>query len=167
MNAEFNNCFIIHSKDFYDLSLYPRRLSSKVWPIPRYGFKIQTFFFLQILLKKYITSIEQYVLRTLAFLSFRLFFPKSLVRNLAISSLDSRERNFLSSLVNKRLGGRTLKRGWSMVYSPSASFPGKCIHRSTSFPFQYTIDCSHLPNLVNSGWLWRISRGLWANHKQQ
>ena len=31
-------------------------------------------FFLQILLKKYITSIEQYVLCTLAFLSFRLFF---------------------------------------------------------------------------------------------
>ena len=75
------------------------------------------------------------------------FFPKSLVRNWAISSLHSRERNFLSSLVNKRLGGRTLKRGWSMVYSPSASFPGKCIHRSTSFPFQYTIDCSHLPKV--------------------
>ena len=95
------------------------------------------------------------------------FFPESLVRNLAISSLDSCERNFLSPLVNKRLGGRTLKRGWSMVYSPSASFPGKCIHRSTSFPFQYTIDCSHLPNLVNAGWLSRISWGLWANYKQQ
>ena len=109
--------------------------------------RFKHFFFLQILLKKYITSIEQYVLRTLAFLSFRFFFPKSLVRILAISSLDSRERNFLSPLVNKRLGGRTLKRGWSMVYSPSASFPGKCIHRSTSFPFQYTIDCSHLPKV--------------------
>ena len=95
------------------------------------------------------------------------FFPESLVRNLAISSLDSRERNFLSPLVNKRLGGRTLKRGWSMVYSPSASFSGKYIHRSTSSPFQYTIDCSHLPNLVNAGWLWRISWGLRANHKQQ
>ena len=123
-------------------------------------------FFLHLLLKKYITSIEQYVLHTLAFLSFKFFFPKSLVRNLAISSLDSRERNFFLSLVNKRLGGRSLKRDWSMVYSPSASFPGKCIHRSTSFPFHYTIDCSHLPNLVNAGWFWRISRGLWANHKQ-
>ena len=97
----------------------------------------------------------------------QIFFPKSLVRNLAISSLDSRKRNFFSSLVNKRLGGRTLKRGWSMVYSPSASFPEKYIHRSTSSPFQYTIDCSHLPNLVNAGWLSRISWGLWANHKQQ
>ena len=129
--------------------------------------RFKHFFFLQILLKKYITSIEQYVLRTLPFLSFRFFFPKSLVRILAISSLDSRERNFLSPLVNKRLGGRTLKRDWSMVYSPSASFPGKYIHRSTSSPFQYTIDCSHLPNLVNAGWLSRISWGLWANHKQQ
>ena len=95
------------------------------------------------------------------------FFSECLVRNLAISSLDSRKRNFFSSLVNKRLGGRTLKRDWSMVYSPSASFPGKYFHRSTSSPFQYTIDCSRLPNLVNAGWLWRISWGLWANHKQQ
>ena len=38
------------------------------------------------------------------------FFSECLVRNLAISSLDSRKRNFFSSLVNKRLGGRTLKR---------------------------------------------------------
>ena len=73
MNVEFNNCFIIHSKDFQDLSLYPRRLSSKVWPIPRYGFKIQTFFFADT--PQNVDNINQkYVLRTLAFLSFS-FFP--------------------------------------------------------------------------------------------
>ena len=128
-------------------SLYPRRLSSKVWPIPRYGFKIQTLFFFADTPQK-VDNIHPTICFAYSCIYFvQFFFPESLVRNLAISSLDSCERNFLSPLVNKRLGGRTLKRGWSMVYSPSASFPGKCIHRSTSFPFQYTIDCSHLPKV--------------------
>ena len=109
MNAEFNNCFIIHSKDFEDLSLYPRRLSSKVLPIPRYGFKIQTFFFFADTPQK-VDNIHRTICFAYSCISFVHFFPESLVRNLAISSLDSRERNFLSPLVNKRLGGRTLKR---------------------------------------------------------
>ena len=39
-------------------------------------------------------------------------------------------------------------------------------NRSTSFLSQCTIDCSHFPNLVNASWLWRFSRGLWANQKR-
>ena len=40
--AEFNNCFIIHSKYIKVLitSLHSRRPSLKVWPISRYCFRI-------------------------------------------------------------------------------------------------------------------------------
>ena len=37
-------------------------------------------------------------------------------------------------------------------------------HRSTSFQMKYTLEsmvyCSHLPDLVSAGWLWRISQNI-------
>ena len=86
---------------------------------------------------------------------------------------DSRESHCFCSLVNKRLGRRAWKQDWSMVY---------CLFNLVSN--QYTIDqpsfqlnthaynrvdgiqCSHLPNLVNASWLWRIGWEFWANQNR-
>ena len=93
--AEFNG-FIVHSKYFSVLNT----LTS-----PQTFFKALAYFsarfqdinrccISQILLKKQIKSIEQYVLRILAFLQ---------VRSSATSSSNSRERHFFSSLLPKQL----------------------------------------------------------------
>ena len=61
--------------------------------------------------------------------------------------LSFRSFRFLA-LVNKQLGRRALKRGWSMVYCPYNLVSESINHRLTSFPSQYTIEsmvyCSHL-----------------------
>ena len=72
-------------------SLPSRRLSYKTVAYFSARFHwTDVFFFLMILLNKYITSFEPYILRFLAFLPFR-----QMVRSSAISSSDIRERNFL------------------------------------------------------------------------
>ena len=71
--AEFNKCFVINSRYFQVLN---KLTSSQTFFKTLANFSAQfqdinTSFFLQILLKKQITSIEQYALRILAFLPFR------------------------------------------------------------------------------------------------
>ena len=61
------------------------------------------FFFLQILLKQWITSIEQYVFRSPAFR------PFSFSQKLIYSSSHSRQRHFFSSLGKNQLGFRAWK----------------------------------------------------------
>ena len=58
IKPEFNNCFNFHLKYFYvQKSLRPPRLSSKLWPISRHGFRMYS-------------DTEQYVFLILALLPF-------------------------------------------------------------------------------------------------
>ena len=94
-------------------------------------------FFLQIILKKKIKSIEQYVC---AFLN---FFHSVQNRSSAISSSNSCKGHFL------------------VHFCPSSLVSNQIYHRSASFPIKYIIEsmvyCSHLPNMVSARWLWRIN----------
>ena len=84
--AEFNNCFIIHSKYFEVLtSLPPRKLFSKLWPISRVSFRDSC----QILSKNSYHPLSD------LFCVFLHFFRSVLVKNWAISFSDSREGHFL------------------------------------------------------------------------
>ena len=100
------------------------------------------------------------------------FLPFSFSQKFSYFVSDSREYHFFSSLVNKQLGHRAWKRGWSMVFCPSSLVFNQIYHDPfTSFPIKYTIEslvyCSHLPNLVSVGWFWRLSRRIGANPKRR
>ena len=70
-------------------SLPPRRLSSKPWPFFRHSFSIETHFFSC----RYSSKSRQHPSSNI-FWVFLLSFRSVSVRNLAISSSDSRERQF-------------------------------------------------------------------------
>ena len=100
------------------------------------------------------------------------FLPFSFSQKFSYFVSDSREYHFFSSLVNKQLGNRAWKRGWSMVFCPSSLVFNQIYHDPfTSFPIKYTIEskvyCSHLPKLVSVGWFWRLSRRIGANPKRK
>ena len=88
----------------------------------------------------------------------------------AIWSSDSFERQFLVHSWKKKTAGQPrLESSWSMVYCQSSPVSEQIYHRSTSFPSKYNIEpmvYRLLPNLINVGLLWRISRGPWANQKR-
>ena len=92
------------------------------------------------------------------------FFRSILVRNSAIRlRMTVIAIVLVNSSVNKLLDERAWKGGWSMVYRPCSLVWRQIYHQSISFLSQDTIEsmvnCLHLPNLVNAGWLWRITRG--------
>ena len=68
--------------------------------------------------------------------------------------------------INKQLGGRAWKRGWSIVYCPCSLVSQQIYHRSTSLPIKYTMEsmlyCSHLLNAVavNTCWLYEQLAGV-------
>ena len=80
-------------------------LNTGLGTVSGYKLTYRFFFFCQTLLKKSISSIEQYILRILAFLPFR--FSKKF----SYFVFELLEGHFFSSLVNKQLGRRAWKRG--------------------------------------------------------
>ena len=135
-------------------SLTPCRLSSKIWPIFLAHFQdINTGFFSCRYSKKSRKHTSSNV-----FCVFLLSYRSVLVRNLAISSLDSSP--FFGTLVNKWLGRRAWKRGWWMVYLlpiqprlqiniPSITIDQPRFHDNT---IELMVYCSHLPKLVNASY---------------
>ena len=128
-------------------SLPHRRLSSKLWAISRHGFRIKQIFF-----SGRYSSIEQYVLRILAFrlLSFSQKLGQPFRFRIALNAI------FSSSLLNKQLGDRAWNRGWWMVCMV-------CCQGSLISNQYNRIDGiflgSHFPNLVNCSLLWRLLAG--------
>ena len=83
------------------------------------------------------------------FCAFQHFVRSVLIRNSAISSLDSKTAIFFSSLLK---------------HPP---FQANKLSQSTSFPIiESMVYCQHLPNRVGASWLQRISLGIGANQRR-
>lgn len=109
-------CIILHIIRYSDIQkslprLLLRRLSSKPWPNFRYVSIIETDVFSCIYSSK-----SRYHPSRKMFCVFLHFFHSGQVRNSAISSLNSRERHFFSSLCRSSLV-------FNQIYLRSASFP--------------------------------------------
>ena len=142
------------------------RLSSKLWAVSRHGFRIKQIFF-----SGRYSSIEQHVLRILAFrpFSFSQKFGQPFRFRIALNAI------FSSSLFNKQLGGRAWNRCWWMVWMVCC--PGSLISSEIHNRIDGILLGSHLPNLVNCSWLWRLLAGgfqairngeiFWTNFKKK